>query len=96
MRCLAALAFLIILNNDLAAQSTEGTVKRIQDRWMQCLKTSFQIAHKRTADAAAETAFKSCATEVDELWSYSEASGVPKSSLVHLKSAMKQALIEGK
>jgi hypothetical protein len=81
-----------------SAQSVAGSVKRVQDRWMQCLKSSFQINRKQTPDpnAAAEMAFQACATEEDELWTMSAAVGVPRSSFAGLKSATKQVLIEGK
>jgi hypothetical protein len=81
-----------------AAQSTSDTIKRVQDHWMRCLKSSFQIHRKRTPDpnAAAEMAFRACATEEEELWSISAAAGVPRTSFNHLKTAVKQVLIEGK
>ncbi len=99
VRCSIAISIVIALLGDAAsAQSVAGTVKRVQDRWMQCLKSSFQINRKQTADpnAAAELAFGACATEEDELWTMSAANGVPRSSFAGLKSAMKQVLIEGK
>jgi hypothetical protein len=88
---------LVALTGGASAQTTSGTIKRIQDRWMQCLKSSFQINRKQVADpnAAAELAFGACATEEEELWSMSANSGVPRSSFAGLKSAMKQVLIEG-
>jgi hypothetical protein len=96
-RGLTVILILLALTGDASAQTSAGTIKRIQDRWMQCLKSSFQINRKQVADpnAAAELAFGACATEEEELWSMSVASGVPRSSFAGLKSAMKQVLMEG-
>jgi hypothetical protein len=65
---------------------------------MQCLKSSFKIYTKERTDPslAAENAFKACSTEEDELWQVSASAGVPRSSFAHLKSAVKQILVQGK
>src|SRR5450759_282864 len=62
---LAVFLCVAALTSGAVAQSTTDNVKRIQDRWMQCLKTSFQINRKNTPDPnlAAERAFQACATE---------------------------------
>ncbi len=98
IRCSIAFSIVVALLGDASPQSVAGTVKRVQDRWTQCLKSSFQINRKHTADpnAAAELAFGACATEEDELWTMPAANGTPRSSFAHSKSAMKQVLIEGK
>jgi hypothetical protein len=97
-RHVAALSCAIAMTSGAAAQSTSGTVKRIQDHWMQCLRASFQINRKKIPDLnlAVEKAFQACATEEEELWTFSAANGVPRDSFAHLKSAVKQVLIEGK
>ena len=73
-------------------------IKPLQDRWERCLKSSFRVNHKQTPDPnlAAERALQACSTEEDELWAVSADAGVPRSAFAHLKSAMKQVLIEGK
>jgi hypothetical protein len=80
------------------AQSTINQTKAMQDRWMRCLKASYQVRKRETRDqnAAAEMALQACSTEEDELWTYSAQAGVPRSSFVHLKAATKQVLMEGK
>jgi hypothetical protein len=92
--CACLVAFSVIAE----AQSTAGVVKRKQDQWMACLKSSFRLNQKQTVDpnAAAEMAFLACTTEEDDLRALSADAGVPRSSFAGLKSAMKQVLIEGK
>ena len=79
------------------AQSAEESTKKIQDRWIRCLKDSYQIYLKQTSDrnAAAETAFRACITDEEELSAYGSQAGVPRSSFDALKSTIKQGLVEG-
>lgn len=91
-------AFGAIPKTSALAQSTTDLTKAMQDRWMRCLKASYQVRKKETRDqnAAAEMALQACSTEEDELWTYSAQAGVPRSAFVHLKAATKQVLMEGK
>lgn len=80
------------------AESETDTTARLQDRWMRCLKESYQVNVKQTPDrnAAAEMAFRACSTEEDELRAWSVELGVPQTYFVQLKSATKRVLIDGK
>jgi hypothetical protein len=82
----------------LVSQAVAQEIKPLQDRWEKCLKSSFRVNRKQTPDPnlAAERALQACSTEEDELWAVSADAGVPRSAFAHLKSAMKQVLIEGK
>jgi hypothetical protein len=94
LACACLVAFSLIAE----AQSTADVVKRKQDQWMACLKSSFRLYRKQTIDpnAAAERAFLACTTEEDDLRAFSADAGVPRSAFAGLKSATKQVLIEGK
>lgn len=94
----SALIFAAIPKTCAVAQSTGDLTKTMQDRWMRCLKASYQVRKRETRDqnAAAEMALQACSTEEDELWTYSAQAGVPRSAFIHLKAATKQVLIEGK
>jgi hypothetical protein len=62
------------------------------------MRGGFQVRKKQAPDrnAAAEMALQACLTEQDELWTYSEQAGVPRSVFVHLKAAAEPVLMEGK
>jgi hypothetical protein len=89
---LIVLASLVIFAATAFAQSTGDLTKAMQDRSMRCLKESYQVRKKQTPDrnAAAEMALQACLTEEDELWTYFEQAGVPRSVFVHLKAATKR------
>jgi hypothetical protein len=98
LNMLASALIIVAISTSALAQSTGDLTKAMQDRWMRCLKESYQVRKKQTPDrnAAAEMALRACSTEEDELWTYSEQAGVPRNIFIHLKAATKQVLIDGK
>jgi hypothetical protein len=79
------------VSSDKVAQIT----KRLEDAWMACLKSSFQVTSTETRDKnqAAEMAFSSCKTEEDALWTDAAEVGTPPSMFAYLKSQAKQVLL---
>lgn len=72
---------------------------KLQNEWGRCLNSSYSITVKQTPDknAAAEEAFRACATEEQHLANYTALSvGEPwaSDSIVSLKAAMKRLLID--
>jgi len=78
-----------------AAFSQESVIKKRQDDWTRCLKSSFAIQKTETRDKnlAAERSFQACASEEDALRTEAP---VPADSFAHLKAETKKVLMEGK
>jgi hypothetical protein len=73
-------------------------VSKLQNQWGRCLNSSYSITVQQTPDknAAAEEAFRACATEEQHLANYSALLvGEPwaSDSIVSVKAAMKRTLI---
>lgn len=92
MRSIIIFACVIALGGTAYSQTTPG------DRWLACLKSSFHIDPKKKTNrnAAVEMAFRSCATEEQEMQAESDEAGMPPSAFAHLKATIKQSLVEGK
>jgi hypothetical protein len=73
---------------------TISLVKTLRERWQQCLRSSFATTKQQTPDknAAAEMAFRACATEESALMSFASRSGASPDLLIAAKLRMKQEL----
>jgi hypothetical protein len=96
MRIIFSLLCLSLIVTSAIAQ--QSNIKYYQDRWMHCLRQSFQIQRKQNSDPnwAAEIAFQACATEEERLWAFSREKGVDRAVFLHLKAETKSVLVEGK
>ena len=80
-----------------ATPDTTSVIRKLQNRWSQCLEPSYRIARTKTPDknAAAEMAFAACASEEQALASFVNTqvpaaySGIPA-----LRAGVKQVLVE--
>lgn len=77
--------------------TTRITTRKLQNHWGGCLEQSYRSALRKTDDknAAAEMAFQACASEEQDLISFTNV-GIPPqySPMPHLKAETKRVLIE--
>ena len=80
-----------------ATPDTTSVIRKLQNRWSQCLEPSYRIARTKTPDknAATEMAFAACASEEQALTSLVNTQ-VPAAynGIAALRAGMKQVLIE--
>jgi hypothetical protein len=81
----------------VAAPDTTNVTRKLQNHWSRCLQQSYQEARAKTSDknAAAETAFQACASEEQDLASFTQTQ-IPHapSPMPALRAGVKQQLIE--
>jgi hypothetical protein len=79
------------------ASNTTIIIRKLQNHWHQCLEQSYRTTRAKTLDknAAAEMAFQECASEEQDLASFSNVNIPPQySPMPHLKAETKRVLIE--
>ena len=80
-----------------ATPDSTSVIRKLQNRWSQCLEPSYRIARTKTPDknAAAEMAFAACASEEEDLASFVNTRVPPQySPMPHLKAETKRVLVE--